>query len=76
MADSFGKNWIDKSHERIERMQDASNEEDTENQRLLDEEEIEYGHVDDRTDEMEDYRKLRIFFSLMFWKIWTGLGRY
>jgi hypothetical protein len=67
MSDSFSKSWHNKAYERLQKIQDAIEEKDTEDQRLLDEEEVEHGNVDDRDDNLEDYRKLEILFFAGVW---------
>jgi hypothetical protein len=61
MAQSFENNWKNKAYQRFKITQDVMNREDEDNQVDLDKEEVEYGNVDDRNDEIEDYRTFNFF---------------
>jgi hypothetical protein len=64
MAESFENNWKNKAYERLKSTRDVMNREDEDNRVDLDKEEVEYGNVDDRNDEIEDYRTFNLFFLL------------
>lgn len=67
MADTCEREWKKAIYEEAQKQQDDMQQEAMERQAQLDEDEVELGNLDDRDDELEDYRKLIFFNSPVYW---------